>query len=203
MLCLLKITSADDAANSRPSSESPAWMITGWPCGPRGTLNSPEMSKCRPWWRNGVTPPGRRNRPDRASAATASAAHESHSSLAVCRNSFARVYRSASARKPPRRKFSPVKASKLVTTFHAARPPLRWSSVASRRATSYGSLKVELTVAASPRWVVTAARAERTVSDSGRPTTSRSWMRPFASRSRSPSARKKKSNFPRSAVWAR
>ena len=31
------------------------------------------------------------------------------------------------ARKPPRRKFSPVNASQEVTTFQAARPPDRWS----------------------------------------------------------------------------
>ena len=38
---------------------------------------------------------------------------------------------------------------------------------------------------------------------SGRPTTSRSWILPRCSRRRRPSARKKKSNLPRSAVWAR
>lgn len=111
--------------------------------------------------------------------------------------------RSARSRQPPRRKFSPVKASEEVTTFQAARPSLRWSRVASRRASSYGSLKVALTVAARPSRSVTAARALSTVRDSGRPTTSRSWMRPLCSRSRSPSARKKKSNLPRSAVRAR
>ncbi len=87
--------------------------------------------------------------------------------------------------------------------FQAARPSLRWSRVARRRASSYGSLKVALTVPARPSRVVTAASADRTVRDSGRPTTSRSWTRPLSSRSRSPSARKKKSNFPRSAVAAR
>ena len=49
---------------------------------------------------------------------------------------------------------------------------------------------------ARPRCSVTAASAVRTVRVSGRPTTSRSWMRPRCSRSRSPSARKKKSNLP-------
>ena len=34
------------AANSRPWSESPAWKMTGLPCGLRGTLNRPLMSKC-------------------------------------------------------------------------------------------------------------------------------------------------------------
>ena len=75
--------------------------------------------------------------------------------------------------------------------------------MANWRATSYGSLKVELIVPARPRWSVTAASAASTVNVSGRPTTSRSWIRPLCSRSRSPSARKKKSNLPRSAVWAR
>lgn len=132
-----------------------------------------------------------------------SGVQESHSSLAVSRNSAARVYRSARSRKPPRRKFSPVKASEEVTTFQAARPPLTWSRVANLRASSNGSLKVVLTVAASPRCSVTPAGALSTVIDSGRPTTSRSWIRPLCSRSRKPSARKKKSNSPRSAVRAR
>src|ERR1700712_3954231 len=50
---------------------------------------------------------------------------------------------------------------------------------------------------------VTAASAVSTVSVSGRPTVSRSWILPFCSRRRRPSARKKKSSLPRSAVWAR
>ena len=37
----LKMTSAVAAASSRPPSESPAWMTTGWTCGLRGTLNRP------------------------------------------------------------------------------------------------------------------------------------------------------------------
>lgn len=60
-----------------------------------------------------------------------------------------------------------MKASDEVTTFQAARPALRWSSEASRRASSYGSLKVALTVPASPSRSVTAASAFRTVIDSG------------------------------------
>ena len=54
----------------------------------------------------------------------------------------------------------------------------------------------------SPIRSVTAARAASTVKVSGRPTTSRSWIWPRCSRRRSPSARKKKSNLARSAVWA-
>ena len=43
-----------------------------------------------------------------------------------------------------------MNASHEVTTFQAARPPDRWSSVANCRATSYGSLKVELIVPVRP-----------------------------------------------------
>ena len=74
--------------------------------------------------------------------------------------------------------------------------------MASCRASSYGSLKVAFTVAMSPRCRVTAARPASTVMLSGRPMTSWSKIWPSRSRSTSPSARKKKSNFPRSAVWA-
>jgi hypothetical protein len=41
-------------------------------------------------------------------------------------------------------------------------PPERWSRLANWRATSYGSLNVELMVPARPRWSVTAASAART-----------------------------------------
>ncbi len=78
------MTSAADAANSRPSSESPAWMTTGWPCGERGTVNSPETVNCGPSWANGRETP--------------SGVQESHSSRAVATNSAARVYRSARSR---------------------------------------------------------------------------------------------------------
>jgi hypothetical protein len=67
-----------------------------------------------------------------------------------------------------------VNASHEVTTFQAARPPDRWSRLANCRATSYGSLKVELIVPARPSRLVTAASAASTVNVSGRPTTSRS-----------------------------
>ena len=87
--------------------------------------------------------------------------------------------------------------------FQPARPSDRWSRVANCLATSNGSLNVVLMVPASPRRSVTPASAASTVNVSGRPTTSRSWMRPRCSRSRRPSARKKKSNRPRSAVRAR
>jgi hypothetical protein len=66
-----------------------------------------------------------------------------------------------------------------VTTFQPARPLLRWSRVASWRASSNGSLKVELSVPTRPMCSVTAAIPARTASVLGRPTTSRSWMRPL------------------------
>ena len=75
--------------------------------------------------------------------------------------------------------------------------------MANWRASSKGSLNVVFSVAARPIRSVTAASAASTVSESGRPTTSRSKIRPRCSRRRRPSARKKKSNLPRSAVWAR
>lgn len=71
------MTSAVDAANSRPSPESPAWMTTGCPCGERGTVNSPEISKCCPVCVNGREVP--------------SGVQESHNSRAVATNSAARV----------------------------------------------------------------------------------------------------------------
>lgn len=54
-----------------------------------------------------------------------------------------------------------------------------------------------------PKRSVTAARAASTVKVSGRPTTSKSYISPPCSRSRSPSARKRKSNLARSAVCAK
>ncbi len=48
----------------------------------------------------------------------------------------------------------------LVTTFHAARPPLMWSIEPKMRATLYGSEKLVETVAPSPTCVVQAASAE-------------------------------------------
>ena len=51
------------AANSRPASESPACRITGRPCGLRGTLNRPLMSKCWSACLNPPTAPSARNRP--------------------------------------------------------------------------------------------------------------------------------------------
>jgi hypothetical protein len=47
-------------------------------------------------------------------------------------------------------KFSAVALLVLVTTFQAARPPLRWSRDANARATWYGSPKLVDTVAPSP-----------------------------------------------------
>ena len=41
---------ADVAPRSRPWSESPAWKITGWPCGDRDTLSGPATWKYSPLW---------------------------------------------------------------------------------------------------------------------------------------------------------
>ena len=125
MPCRLKIASALEAANSRPSSESPAWKMTGRPWGLRGTLNCPLISK---WASECANRPGLgrvRNTPDALSAMISSPSQESNSSQVVARNVRARSYRASWGRKPPRRKFSPVNASQDVTTFQAARPPER------------------------------------------------------------------------------
>ena len=39
---------AQRAENARPRADWPAWMITGWPCGERGTVNGPRERKCAP-----------------------------------------------------------------------------------------------------------------------------------------------------------
>ncbi|CAO0829109.1 hypothetical protein SMICM17S_11921 [Streptomyces microflavus] len=75
--CRVKMMSAAEAANSRPSLESPAWITTGWPCGERGTVNSPEIVNCSPSCAKGRDSP--------------SGVQESHSSRAVATNSAARL----------------------------------------------------------------------------------------------------------------
>src|SRR6478735_4091730 len=52
--CREKITSADRAAKSRPCGESPAWKITGCPCGPR----VPDPPGRREHLRGAVVPAG-------------------------------------------------------------------------------------------------------------------------------------------------
>ncbi len=94
------------------------------------------MVNSSPLWAKAPAPGSRRNRPVSWSAMISSPRQESKSSVAVARNSLARAYLRDSGRKPPRRKFSPVKASQEVTTFHAARPSVRWSRLANCRATS-------------------------------------------------------------------
>lgn len=58
--------------------------------------------------------------------------------------------------------------SKLVTTFHPARPRLMWSREANRRATLNGELYVVLSVPTRPMWRVCVATAESRVSGSSR-----------------------------------
>ena len=41
--CRVKIISDQRAAKSRPRSEAPACMMTGWPCGLRGTVSGPRV----------------------------------------------------------------------------------------------------------------------------------------------------------------
>ncbi len=75
----LKIASDVAAASSRPPSLSPAWRMTGWPCGLRGTVKWPWMSNCCRGARTPPAAPGRTNCPA-PSATISSSAHESHSS---------------------------------------------------------------------------------------------------------------------------
>ena len=110
--------------------------MTGRPCGLRGTLNWPLMSKCASWCSNAPAFALLRNWPDAWSATISSPRQESKSCQVVCRNVLARSYLACCGRKPPRLKFSPVNASQDVTTFQAARPPDRWSRLANWRATS-------------------------------------------------------------------
>jgi hypothetical protein len=53
-----------------------------------------------------------------------------------------------------------------VTTFHAIRPPERWSRLSIVRAIEYGGRNVVDIVAPRPRWVVAAAAAETTTTGS-------------------------------------
>ncbi|GAA3411510.1 hypothetical protein GCM10018952_20420 [Streptosporangium vulgare] len=77
------------AAKALPPSESPAWMVSGRPCGLRGTVKWPPMSKWVPRWAN--SPASRlANVPADGSATRSSAAQESQSSLTVRTNSSAR-----------------------------------------------------------------------------------------------------------------
>src|SRR6478752_5570288 len=92
----------------------------------------------------------RRKVPVSLSARTSTPDQESNSWFAASRKCSARSYRWSCARNPPRRKFAPVNASQDVTTFQAARPPERWSRLENCRATSYGSLNVELMVPVRP-----------------------------------------------------
>ena len=50
----MKMPSPTAAPRVRPSSESPAWKITGWPCGERSMLSGPTTEKYVPRWLSGV-----------------------------------------------------------------------------------------------------------------------------------------------------
>ena len=85
------MASALAAANSRPSSESPAWKITGRPCGLRGTAKRPSMSNWVECTAKRPASGSRRNTPDPWSATTSSPDHESNSVAVAARNSWART----------------------------------------------------------------------------------------------------------------
>ena len=95
-------------------------------------------------------------------------------------------------------KFSAAALCVLVTTFHAARPPLRWSREAKLRATWNGSLKLVDTVAPSPTWRVTMLSAASSVIGSKR-LTNDGWSPGSITTA---SEMKNRSNFPRSAIRA-
>jgi hypothetical protein len=82
--CAEKITSACRAAKSRPSAESPAWKITGWPCAERGSVGSTSRSNCSVRARTGVTAPGRAQ--PEPSGLAQSSAQESQTARATSRN---------------------------------------------------------------------------------------------------------------------
>ena len=86
--------------------------------------------------------------------------------------------------------------------FHAARPPLMWSSEAKRRATWNGASKVVEPVAIRPMCSVTIASADSRVNGSNEVTV---WLRFSASIGMFSTARwsamKNASNRPRSSVW--
>ena len=144
-------TSAVSAASALPASEAPAWMITGRPCGVRAMLSAPLTLKCGPACSTGVQL--RRV--------------EEHAGLAVA-NEGVVLPRCPTARWSRRRtpargrtgrhagaslawpKLRAAKSLADVTTFHAARPRLIWSSEANWRAMLYGSLKLVLAVPPSP-----------------------------------------------------
>jgi hypothetical protein len=87
----LVVAAAVADANSRPSSESPAWRMTGRPCGLRGTLNCPEMSKKSSCRSNRPTSLRPTNSPVAASATTSRVVQESKSSHVVRMNRSARA----------------------------------------------------------------------------------------------------------------
>ena len=120
---------ASAAANSRPSSESPACRITGRPCGLRGTVEPAlDVELLRVDAEAAGVGVGE-ERP-RLLVRDDLVAPPRVEQLAGRRPGTPAPGRSACScgRKPPRRKFSPVNASHEVTTFQPARPAERWSS---------------------------------------------------------------------------
>ena len=95
-------------------------------------------------------------------------------------------------------KFAASSGVAEVTMFQPARPPLTWSTDASRRARLYGSLYVDDTVAISPIRLVCCDSAVSRVSGSSWPGGRNSPLPVSAG----PSARNSESNFASSASWA-
>src|SRR3954451_15851094 len=100
---------------------------------------------------------------------TASVSQLSHNAFATSRNSFARAYRDEWSGLLSRPKLAASCGVAEVTMFQPARPPLTWSTDASRRARLYGSLYVDDTVAMSPILLVCCDSAVNRVSGSSWP----------------------------------
>ena len=93
--CREKMTSALAAAKSRPVGESPAWKMTGCPCGLRGNVASSEMSNCDVEMSGCRMAFGSAQVSYSVEVAMASSAHESQIARAVRMNWPARSYRSS------------------------------------------------------------------------------------------------------------
>lgn len=143
--CAVNTRSAVFPASSIPGPDDPACANAGRPWGERGSVNAPLTLKNFPWKSTGrirsvfahtAAAPGSRPR----SATTAPASQLSHSREATSTNSSARAYLRAASGCSASPKLPAAPAYRVVTMFHPARPPDRWSIVDSRRARSYGWL---------------------------------------------------------------
>ncbi|MNI95000.1 hypothetical protein D3C73_1531960 [compost metagenome] len=76
-------------ASAMPSSDEPAWKITGCPCGERWMLSGPSTWKKRPLWSRRRNFSGAKNVPLSRSRTNASSSHESHRPCTTSRYSSA------------------------------------------------------------------------------------------------------------------